>query len=276
VHVPVTAPVRTLTGESRVPADLRALIFDVDGTLAETERDGHRVAFNRTFEEAGLDWHWDDETYGRLLAVTGGKERMFHYWRHTDPVGADHPDASNRIAELHRRKSEHYEALVREGTVTLRPGIRRLLLEARASGLRLAIATTTSPRNVTALIEHSIHKEAIGWFEVIGAGDDVPQKKPAPDVYLHVLRELALHADACLAVEDSPPGLQSALRAGIDTVVTRSTYTRSEGFAGAIATLDDLGEPDAPAFGLVHRAPWRGHVTVANLRNWHGTPAAGR
>ena len=276
MDAPVAAPVRTLTGAPSVPADLRALIFDVDGTLAETERDGHRVAFNRAFADAGLDWHWNEDTYGELLAVTGGKERMFHYWRRTDPDGADHPDARDRITELHRRKSEHYEDLVREGAVTLRPGIRRLLLEARASGLRLAIATTTSPRNVTTLLEHSLHEEAIGWFEVIGAGDDVPQKKPAPDVYLHVLRELDLPADACLALEDSPPGLQSALRAGIDTVVTRSTYTRSEGFAGAIATLDDLGEPEAPTFGIVHRAPWRGHVTVANLRNWHGTPAAGR
>lgn len=254
---------------------LRALIFDVDGTLAETERDGHRVAFNRAFADLGLDWHWDDATYCRLLAVTGGKERILHFWRTMDPEAASRPWTHTRVADIHRRKSAHYEALVSQGAITLRPGGRRLLKEARESGLRLAIATTTTPGNVSALLRHSLGAHGEGWFEVIGAGDMVPRKKPAPDIYLKVLDELALAPNECLAVEDSAPGLAAALAAGLDTVVTRSTYTREECFPGALAVLDQLGEPDAPAEGAVRELPWRGHVTPRTLETWHGTLAAG-
>ena len=189
---------------------LEALIFDVDGTLADTERDGHRIAFNRAFAEAGLDWDWSVELYGKLLSVTGGKERILHY---LDRYRPGFPRPSNLpafVADLHAAKTKHYVRLLEEGGIPLRPGVKRLLGEAKDAGLRLAIATTTTPANVTALLETALPGGA-SWFDVIGAGDIVPAKKPAPDIYRYVLQELRLGPDRCLAFEDSAHGLHSAL-----------------------------------------------------------------
>ncbi|HEX6736171.1 MAG TPA: HAD-IA family hydrolase [Azonexus sp.] len=221
---------------------LQALIFDVDGTLAETERDGHRPAFNRAFAEAGLDWHWDEALYGRLLAVTGGKERIAHYAAGHAPAFAAHPDAAARVQALHAAKTRHYVAAVAAGGVPLRPGIGDLLAAARAAGLRLAIATTTAPDNVDALLRATLGTAAPGWFAVIGAGDVVPAKKPAPDIYRWVLARLGLPAGACLAVEDSANGLQAALGAGLRCLVTPGDYSRDEDFTGA-AALQPAGVP---------------------------------
>lgn len=165
---------------------LKALIFDVDGTLADTERDGHRIAFNMAFNDAGLDWHWDEELYGELLAVTGGKERMTHFIKtHRPNEWSD--DMPNRIVALQAKKTQFYTQLLSEGKIPLRTGVARLLNEARAAGLRLAIATTTTPENVTALLTHTLGAESIQWFDVIAAGDIVPAKKPAPDIYHYAL-----------------------------------------------------------------------------------------
>ena len=135
---------------------LHALLFDVDGTLADTERDGHRPAFNQAFKDAGLDWHWDIALYGKLLAVTGGKERMKHYIDHYRPDYRKPDNFDELVAELHKAKTRHYAALAARGGIPMRPGVKRLLSEARAAGLRLAIATTTTPENVTVLLEHSL------------------------------------------------------------------------------------------------------------------------
>ncbi|MGB7536373.1 MAG: HAD family hydrolase, partial [Azonexus sp.] len=178
---------------------LQALIFDVDGTLADTERDGHRVAFNLAFAEHGLDWHWDEGLYGELLAVTGGKERIRYFVQHHATDAARRPDFDALVAALHATKTEHYVRLVASGQLPLRPGIARLINEARAAGLRLAIATTTTPENVEALLRAAMAPDAMTWFEVIGAGDVVPAKKPAPDIYHWVLERLELAPDACLA-----------------------------------------------------------------------------
>ncbi len=231
---------------------LRALVFDVDGTLADTERDAHRVAFNAAFREAGLDWRWDEALYGELLAVTGGKERIRHYVAHYRPQFARAPDFAERVAALHRAKTRHYTALAASGRIPLRPGVAALLHEARAAGLRLAIATTTTPENVTALLEPALGAGAMSWFDVIGAGDVVPEKKPAPDIYSWVLERLSLPAGACLAFEDSAHGLRAALGAGIPTLVTPSGYTRGQCFDGAVAVLPDLSGVGVAALRRLH------------------------
>lgn len=249
-------------------ARLEALIFDVDGTLAETERDGHRVAFNLAFDELGVPWHWDVATYGRLLAVTGGKERMAAYWRERE-TGA--PD-DELIRRIHRRKTEIYVDIVAAGGLPLRPGVARLLAEARSCGLRLAIATTTSPENVDALLRVALGADAARLFDVVAAGDVVPAKKPAPDVYDWALVQLRLAPAHCVAFEDSAPGLAAARGADLATVITAGEYTRGANFDGALAVLDSLGEPDAPAAGYVRGAPWRGVVDVERLARWLEAP----
>jgi HAD superfamily hydrolase (TIGR01509 family) len=234
---------------------LRALVWDVDGTLAETEHDGHRVAFNETFAEHGMDWHWDEPLYRRLLAITGGKERMAHWWRLHDPVTAAHPDMPARIAQLHARKTALYVDLVAQGRVALRPGVARLLRAARDEGLVLAIATTTSPENVTALLASTLGAESLGWFACIGAGDVVPAKKPAPDIYHWVLQRLGLAPTDALALEDSAPGAAAAVAAGLATVVTRSRYTRDDRLPDSPLLRADLAD--------------LGDVSLAQLRAWH-------
>lgn len=224
---------------------LEALIFDVDGTLADTERDGHLVAFNRTFADAGLDWHWDDALYGDLLCVTGGKERLTYYLDRYRPSFQPPEPLAEFVARLHAAKTKHYLAILAERGIPLRPGVERLLTEAREAGLRLAIATTTTAINVTALIE-SVLPGKLSWFEVIGAGDVVPEKKPAPDIYRYVLHELRLDPGQCLAFEDSEAGLHSALGAGLKTIVTVNPYTEGQDFTGAALVADQLGSPEHP------------------------------
>ena len=223
---------------------LQALIFDVDGTLADTELHGHRIAFNRAFAQAGLGWEWSPELYGKLLKVTGGKERIRSYLDEYLPEFTAPGERDAFIADLHRAKNALYAEMVAAGDVPLRPGVLRLLREARDAGLRLAIATTTSMENVEALLAHCFDGDAKDWSEVIGAGDIVPAKKPAPDIYHYTLAALDLPAAACLALEDSANGLRAARAAGIPTLVTVSDYTRGEDFTGAAVVIDHLGEPD--------------------------------
>jgi len=251
--------------------DLAALIFDVDGTLAETERDGHRPAFNAAFAEAGLDWSWSVELYGELLEVTGGKERLRYYIQRFRPDFEPVRDLAGFIADLHRRKTEHYLRMLRAGAIPLRSGVMRLLREARDAGIRLAIATTTTPENVTTLLECSGGPDLPGWFEVVAAGDVVSAKKPAPDIYQLALHQLELPADACVAVEDSANGLRSALAADIRAVlVVVSSYTQRDDFSSATVVVDELGGPDAPAHVFHGTLNGDGYVDLAAIRVLHG------
>jgi len=246
--------------------ELKALIFDVDGTLADTEANGHRVAFNKAFAEAGLNWHWSVELYGELLAVTGGKERILHYIENHRPEFTAPGDLGEFIASLHLAKNGYYAEMVAAGDIPLRPGVKRLLQEALHSGLRLAIATTTSLENVEALLEHSLDPDAVSWFEVIAAGDMVAAKKPAPDIYHYALKALNLPAAQCLAVEDSLNGLRSALAADLRTLVTVCDYTRNQQFSGAALVVDQLGEPDQAMTVLAGDADVATLIDVDTLR----------
>ncbi len=234
---------------------LQALVFDVDGTLAETE-EAHRAAFNHAFAESGCGWVWDKDLYGQLLQVSGGKERILHYWKQlqpdvTAPRGGSVQDMVDR---LHVRKTLAYEQAVRDGAVPLRPGVLALIEAAASAGLQLAIATTTTPANIAALLQASI---GVHWRELFAVVEDAataPLKKPHPQAYLQTLQRLQLPATACLVFEDSVNGLQAATAAGLTTVITPTAYTADHDFQGALRVLPDLAG-----------------VTLAQLRAWHGS-----
>jgi len=250
-------------------SSLQAVIFDVDGTLAETEREGHRIAFNQAFAEFDLDWDWTPDLYGELLSITGGKERVRLYIQTYAREHLDRPDLDLWIARLYKRKSDLYSERVHSGAITLRPGVARLIKELREAGIRLAIATTTAPSNIHALISANLRKDMLELFEVIGAGDLLISKKPAPDVYQWVLQRLGLPAESCLSIEDSSIGLTAARAAKLPTIVTVSSYTTDEIFDGALSVLSGLGEPEAPA-RVIDGLPLSGPcVDVAQLREWH-------
>ena len=232
---------------------LKALVFDVDGTLADTES-VHRAAFNQAFAALGLDWHWDETLYTALLEISGGKERMLHYCAQRLPgqnelCGMALPEA---ITRLHARKTQAYEAAVQGGALQLRPGVLALLQEARSQGLLLAIATTTSPANIAALLGRALGPHWRSYFSAIGDAATAPHKKPHPQVYLQVLAAMGLEPAQCLAFEDSGNGLQASRAAGLATVITPTHYTAHHDFTGALQVLPDLGAVD-----------------LACLRRWH-------
>ncbi|MEM8778607.1 MAG: HAD family hydrolase [Cyanobacteria bacterium P01_G01_bin.49] len=220
---------------------LKALIFDVDGTLAETERDGHRIAFNLAFAEAGLNWNWTEDLYGKLLEISGGKERIHHYIQQYKPDQKE--ILENLIPQLHQAKTQYYRQRLSSGKIALRLGIKRLIEEAYQQKIRLAIATTSALPNTLALLEKHLDPD---WFEIIAAGDIVPHKKPSPDIYQYVLQKMKLDPVNCLVFEDSYHGLQAANQANLKTVITIHNYTQDQDFSLATLVLNHLGEPDQP------------------------------
>ena len=232
---------------------LKALVFDVDGTLADTEM-AHLAAFNQAFVEEGLDWRWDVAEYTKLLEISGGKERMMHHWKqvHPDMKDIDGGGLKDTIDRLHAMKTAAYEHAVQSGAVQLRPGVLALIQSAHAAGLSLAIATTTSPVNIAVLLRNAIGPDWKDLFAVIEDASTAPKKKPHPQVYTQTLSRLGLNGADCLAFEDSSNGLRAALSAGLPVIITPNSFTAHLDFSGSLQNLPDLGQ-----------------VTVDQLRRWH-------
>lgn len=236
-----------------------ALIFDCDGVLADTERDGHLPAFNAAFTEFGLPIHWDEATYAEKLQIGGGKERIASEFND----GAEHTEL---IKQLHARKTQLFTERVQAGLLPGRPGIARLVGAVRGLGWTVAIASTSAEASVRAVLEHAVGAELAADCHVF-AGDIVAKKKPAPDIYLKVLGDLDLAAPDCLVVEDSGIGVAAATAAGLTTIVTVSSFTAADDFSGAALVVDHLGDPGLPLTVIAAPAGVRpeGTVTPADL-----------
>lgn len=238
---------------------LKALIFDVDGTLADTEM-AHLSAFNHAFQEAGLDWRWDVPLYKHLLEVSGGQERIRAYWKSRGDLPQDISGSAvdQTIARIHEIKTAAYEQAVQDGQVQMRPGVLTLMSDAAQAGLALAIATTTSPVNIASLLKRTIGPDWRTHFAVVEDASTAPRKKPDPTVYRQTLARLGLPAAACLAVEDSANGLKAAMRAGLPTVITMNDFTAHHDFGGALRVL-----PSLEGIGLPHLRQWHAQSRLA-------------
>lgn len=226
-------------------ATLQAIIFDVDGTLADTE-EVHRQSFNEAFAEFQLDWNWSHEEYTDLLAISGGRERLRSY-AHAHLKPRPRAKALRELAaDIHARKSAIYRDKLNNGHIALRPGVQRLLDEARLYNLHLAIATSTSSANVDTLLGKLLKQAPSQIFETIVTSDIVVDKKPDPAVYQYALAELGLMPDHCVAIEDTVNGNRAAIAAGLKTVITTHRFTRHHDFSGAALVLDQLGERNKP------------------------------
>ena len=257
---------------------LKAVVFYVDGTLDKTEINGHRIAFNHAFSVAGLNWFWDETSYGELLAVTGGKERIAYYLSAFHTGSKHDSDLALLIRTLYAAKAQFYVALLASKDIVLSLGIARLIKAIRQAGLRMAIATVTTPENVTALIHNTLGEVAVDWFDCITAGDIVSVKKPAPDIFNYCLAEMGLSAAECLVIEGSENGLKTALAAGGRRLSRLYSYTQGDDFAGAILVLDHLGDEALAGYkGLACQVlagpPIKCNiVTVADLKAFHARP----
>jgi HAD superfamily hydrolase (TIGR01509 family) len=227
---------------------IEALIFDVDGTMADTE-EAHRVAFNLAFERYKLGWAWQPAQYRELLMITGGKERLAAFIDSLALGAADRKRLQTMVPDIHAEKTRFYSSFVNDGAVPLREGVVRLLEEAATAGCRLAIASTTTAVNIDKLLQSTLGARGLDLFSVIACGDQVKAKKPAPDIYQLALKHLGLAPEQAIAFEDSPNGLRAAVAAGLWTVVTPNFWTEGHDFSAASLQLPRLGEPDHPLPG---------------------------
>jgi HAD superfamily hydrolase (TIGR01509 family) len=257
----IPSPTADLETDRSLPVDpLQAVIFDVDGTLADTERDGHRVAFNEAFEAAGLNYRWSVDEYGELLTTTGGRRRIERYLQ---SIGHPRAEAAALAAQLHQDKTRRFVALVRTGALEARPGAAELISALRAEGVATAVATTGTGDWVLPLLDMLF---GIDVFDVVVTGSDVTDLKPDPAVYLETLVRLDLAPAGAVAVEDSANGVRAAVSAGLRCVAVVNGYTRDQDLSGAVAVLDDLARPDGVA--VLRGDPQLHHgLTVAALRH---------
>lgn len=243
---------------------LRALIFDLDGTLVDTE-EAHRQAFNAAFIELELWWDWSPELYAELLQVSGGKERIAHYVSRLEATPAERARVLSSIEMIHATKTRIYQDLLESFRLPLRPGVGRLIDDARAAGLKLAIATTTTSANLEVLVNAAFGRGAMGWFATVSAGDSVANKKPAPDIYERALQGLRLPAESCMAFEDSANGLRSARAAGLFTVVTPTRWNIDQDVSAAQLQLNTLAQTNLTRLQSLH-ADWIGRDLASKGR----------
>jgi len=253
---------------SRTGPKLAALLWDVDGTIAETERDGHRVAFNRAFEACALPWRWDEREYGPLLRVSGGFERLMYDMANRPDAPANMEERVALARAIHARKNAYYAEIVRQGSLQLRPGVEALMRECREHGLTMGITTTTSRANVEALLGAQLGERWQEWFAVAVCGEDVAQKKPDPEVYTRALAALGMEPHQALAIEDSPDGAAAACAAGVPAVVARSTYFAEARIDAAIAVGPGLHTREGwqPPLPISRDGPEL--VGLRDLREW--------
>ena len=250
---------------------LKAILFDVDGTLADTEALGHRPAYNRAFRELGLEFRWGPKLYRKLLQQQGGRERLKYFFSHYEPpLGAHAEEAKANpdawAARLHELKSHFFKRYMRRGRVPLRAGIARLMREAVQGGVQLAIVTNASQKTLQPVLKYSMGPELASAITVIASGEEVKHKKPAPDVYLLAMQRLGVQASECVALEDSEMGLEAAAAAGARVVVTINSDTVEQDFTEAALVVSSLGEPGAPTRvlkGQLSGHPW---VTLETLK----------
>lgn len=222
---------------------MEALIFDCDGVLVDTERDGHRVAFNRAFEQLGLDLTWDEELYGELLKVSGGKERMRYYFNETGWPDQAEGREDEFIKEAHALKTSIFMDIIEGGELKLRSGVKRMVDEALDDGLRLGVCSTSNQRSVNLVVETMLGPDRKQEFDFILAGDIVSEKKPDPEIYNMALDRLDVPAEKCVVIEDTRNGLLAAKGAGMRCLITKSVYTAGEDFTEADRVVDELGDP---------------------------------
>lgn len=222
---------------------LKGIIFDVDGTIADTE-EIHRQAFNLAFKESNIDWNWSVEDYRKILHISGGKERFRKFLNEDIALKSKVEDQESFVQDLHKLKSEHYRALLASDGIEFRTGVIRLINEAREKGIQIGVATSSSMANLTTLFNTILDIDPCELFNSIVTSDTVQDKKPSPAAYQCVLAGLGLNADSCVAIEDTQNGNLSALAAGLHTVITTHAYTIDNDFTGASLVSNHLGEPD--------------------------------
>lgn len=250
---------------------LRAILFDVDGTLADTEALGHRPAYNRAFRELGLQFRWGPKLYRKLLRQPGGRERLKHFFQEYRPPLGEH-DAEARanldawVSRVHELKSQYFKRYMRNGRIPLRAGIARIMREAREAGLQLAIVTNASRQTLKPVLRYSMGPQLAAEIAVVASGEEVRHKKPAPDLYRLAMSRLGVRPEECIALEDSEMGLKAAVAAGLPAVVTLNADTLAQDFSSASLVVSSLGEPGAPTRiirGQLTGPPW---VTLETLR----------
>ncbi len=252
---------------------LSAILWDVDGTLAETERDGHLVAFSRAFEALNVPWRWSEERYGELLAVTGGRERLLHDMQGQERAPADLEERRSLALKVHRLKNELYAGIVAGGELPLREGVRELLLDCEQAGVRMGIVTTTSRSNVEALLKTHLGKDWESRFATVVCAEEAPRKKPDPQAYHLALEALRVRPQEAIAMEDSPAGASAAQAAGVPVIVARSYYFAATECRGALAVGPSLGSIEGwkpPADARFKR------IGLDQISRWYAQSACAR